>query len=81
MGVLEEFGLDRARVDANNTVTGLQNMVSSSSDWAGRTGSGNFGNSERFANGGKAASSNFQREKGPARSEGMMESWINCSSD
>ncbi|XP_028794225.1 uncharacterized protein LOC114749849 [Neltuma alba] len=99
MGVLEEFGL-------NHNIGGLhhQNMVSSSSEWAERTGAtnnggdrgvmrsagGNLGDLERDTNGkvnySSAASSDFHGEKTTdqcvtARSEGMVESWINCSTD
>lgn len=81
----------------DTNVSGLQSMVSASSEWAQRTGTNNDGdggvvrsvsgissNSERIPNG-KANYSDFHGDKGTecaaARSEGIVESWINCSSD
>ncbi|CAL0325129.1 unnamed protein product [Lupinus luteus] len=96
MGVFEELGLRHAHVNNNNSNTNInglqhQNMVSSGNNnnlsntntssmdqWAHKTDTANY-----------ASSSDFHGEKvsettvaaAAARSEGMVESWINCSSD
>ncbi|KAL6530661.1 hypothetical protein OROGR_014521 [Orobanche gracilis] len=56
--------------------------------WAHKTGTVNYGKVQHYSS---ASSSDFHGEKVPetttvaaaaaARSEGMVESWINCSSD
>ncbi|KAL4289542.1 hypothetical protein GQ457_14G003030 [Hibiscus cannabinus] len=83
---LEEFGLSQGHV--HNSLTGLQNMVSSQEHDQSSMNGGCYSNNQRVSSG-KASNissspSEFHADKGTehmaSKSEGMVESWI-CSSD